>query len=63
MNATVKGKNIQGQEVSNLVVCDGLASQHPGPLGEREPPPQRLGEGHALDHPPLRRAGAPAAAV
>jgi len=38
-------------------------SQHPGPLGEREPPPGRLGEGDALDHPPLRRARAPAAAV
>jgi acetylornithine deacetylase/succinyl-diaminopimelate desuccinylase-like protein len=38
-------------------------SQHPGPLGEREPPPGRLGEGDAFDHPPLRRARAPAAAV
>lgn len=38
-------------------------SQHPGPLGEREPPPGRLGGGDALDHPPLRRARAPAAAV
>ena len=31
--------------------------------GEREPPPGRLGEGDALDYPPLRRARAPAAAV
>jgi len=31
-------------------------ADHPGPLGEREPPPGRLGEGDALDHPPLRRA-------
>jgi hypothetical protein len=31
-------------------------ADHRGPLGEREPPPGRLGEGDALDHPPLRRA-------
>jgi acetylornithine deacetylase/succinyl-diaminopimelate desuccinylase-like protein len=30
---------------------------HAGPLGEREPPSRRLGEGHALDDSPLRRAG------
>src|SRR5439155_13539250 len=44
----------------------GVADPTPRPLGEREPPPGRLDEGDALDHPPLRplrRARAPAAAV
>ena len=41
----------------------GVADPNTRAHSENEPPPRRLGEGHALDDSPLRRAGAPAAAV